>query len=320
MLLRKVPLVQRPRQSFVSLHHQGDRILRGAALSILLAAMVYAATPDISSGTAPAGGWVQIKIGNVASGEIVMDLDPRVFGDIADASVFSANGDAYGSATISGRHLDARLFKPAGRGLDQAQNLPVLAINVPVLAGAPAGKIVAVTAKANGVSLMAGSVTIAGSLSVRSIEPGGGICPPARCFTSTGRASRVQPRCKRILWASRTYRLRSGGDAGDTCRSHGVDRQEIRAARFGWKRGRVFFVPAVQARRDERGAWLPTSFPAQAWSAPRWFSLSTTIIQRTNYVAIQNPNPAPVEVTTQIGNFNSPIKPISTIETIRAEA
>jgi len=144
---------------------------------LFLAAGVCAATPEVSTETVPAGGWVQIKIRGVASGQISLDLDPSVFGDIADVAVFSANGDVYGSANISGRHLDARVFKPAARGSAQVRNLPVLVIDAPVLASAPAGKTVAVTAIANGVSVIPGSVTIAGSLSVRSIAPGGGILP-----------------------------------------------------------------------------------------------------------------------------------------------
>ena len=62
----------------------------------------------VSNETAPAGGWVQIKVyaaapRQITAGALSMDFDPAVFGAIADVAVFSATGDAAGYAHVSGR-------------------------------------------------------------------------------------------------------------------------------------------------------------------------------------------------------------------------
>src|ERR1035438_3089470 len=56
---------------------------------------------QVSSETAPAGGWAQIKVYAAAphleaGGSIAGDVDAAVFGDIANVAVFSATGDALG--------------------------------------------------------------------------------------------------------------------------------------------------------------------------------------------------------------------------------
>ncbi len=64
---------------------------------------------------------------------------------------------------------------------------------------------------------------------------------------------------------------------------------------------------------------LQLLFPAQAWSGPLVYGLSITNIPRTNYVAIQNPNLVPVDVTMQTLYYrgsSSPIKGESSSQTI----
>ena len=73
----------------------------------------------VSSETAPAGGWVQIKVFafepcQISSGALSMDFDPTIFGDIAEVAVFSATGDAGGYAHVSGQHVDAHFTSPSG--------------------------------------------------------------------------------------------------------------------------------------------------------------------------------------------------------------
>src|SRR5579862_2172882 len=56
-------------------------------------------TLQISTESGPPGGWAQIKVfaaapALVSNGRISMDLDPTVFGDIAQVAVFSSTGDA----------------------------------------------------------------------------------------------------------------------------------------------------------------------------------------------------------------------------------
>src|SRR5260370_39466530 len=81
---------------------------------------------QISSETAPAGGWAQIKIYAatpqlVATGRIVMKFDPAVFGSIAGVAVFSAQGDAEGLATVSGQSLDVSISSTPG-GIGQLRH------------------------------------------------------------------------------------------------------------------------------------------------------------------------------------------------------
>ena len=157
---------------------------------------VAAAAPltlQISQETAPAGGWVQLKISLavpalVGSGRIVMDLDPSVFGNIGKVSVFSAAGDAYGIATAQGQHLDASFTSPSG-GIGQLRNLPILVATVPILQTGAPGAVAAIAAdpsqstwqdpmgNAYSVTVVPGSVTAGGSLSVQGVTPGGGILP-----------------------------------------------------------------------------------------------------------------------------------------------
>src|ERR1035438_2723586 len=164
-------------------------------LVALLAGPVPAAnlTLQISSETAPAGGWVQIKISSttpqlVYSGRIVMQFDPAVFGPISRVAVFSPQGDAMGIATVNGNSLDVSIFSLAG-GIGQLPHLPVLAVTIPVLATAPAGTVSPITLDASqarwtdaqnnaySVTVVPGSVTVGGSLSVQDLSPGGGVLP-----------------------------------------------------------------------------------------------------------------------------------------------
>lgn len=146
-------------------------------------------TMQISNETAPAGGWVQLKVSLsapalVGSGRIVMDLDPTVFGNIGTVSVFSASGDAYGIATVQGQELDASFTSPSG-GIGQLPNLPILVATVPILQSVKPGSVVTVSANASestwqdtqgntySVSVTAASVTVGGTLSIQSVTPAG---------------------------------------------------------------------------------------------------------------------------------------------------
>jgi hypothetical protein len=84
----------------------------------------------------PTGGTAQIRIlladpHALVSGEVVMDLDPAVFGDITAADVFSATGDQVGTVSIQGRHLDAQFASHTG-GIGRLPGLPILTIAAPV--------------------------------------------------------------------------------------------------------------------------------------------------------------------------------------------
>ena len=183
---------------------------------LLLLNVLSAANPpllvQISNETGPPGGWVQIKVSlavpqSVARGGIEIKLDPTVFGYPSDAAVFSTNGDAWGEwipdrtvwASFSCGDVSASPRLPS-IGLGQSRNLPMLVITVPILASAPPGKVVVLRADgllsdlsfggqirrspwfdSNGtpfdVSVIPGSVTVGGSLSIQSVVPGGGSLP-----------------------------------------------------------------------------------------------------------------------------------------------
>jgi hypothetical protein len=92
--------------------------------------LVYATVPglEISTETAPAGGWAQIKIYAVkpmaiAAGHLVLSLDSTVFGPGTTVGLFGANGDAQGLATVTGSQLDIQ-FSSASGGIGQLARLP----------------------------------------------------------------------------------------------------------------------------------------------------------------------------------------------------
>ena len=160
-------------------------------IPVLLACPLFAnnLSLQISSETAPAGGWAQIKIYSatpelVAAGRVLMKFDPAVFGSVAGAAVFSAQGDAVGVATVDGQSLDVTFSSKAG-GIGQLPHLPVLTVTVAMLASVPVGTVSPITLDASrggwldaqnnnySVTSAPGSVTVGGNLSVRDVTPAG---------------------------------------------------------------------------------------------------------------------------------------------------
>jgi len=193
------------RFGIVALRHMGRGALLRWALFLAFAGVLWASGPassplaiTVSSETAPAGTWTQLKIflnppASVSGGNIAMDLDPAVFGDIASVAVFSPNGDALGYANVSQQHVDAH-FESSSAWLGAMPNLPVFVVDVPVLSTAPAGATTSVTLDASGtslsdaqgnpysVSVTTGKFTVGGTLSITSITPAGGIVPAGDPF------------------------------------------------------------------------------------------------------------------------------------------
>src|SRR4051794_8210739 len=99
----------------------------------------------VSSEVAPTGSYVQFKVRaespvQIGAGAFSIDLDPGVFGDIFDVTVFGATGDAQGYARVSGRHAEVHFSSPSG-SIGQLAGLPVAVFS----AAANAGATVAVT-------------------------------------------------------------------------------------------------------------------------------------------------------------------------------
>jgi hypothetical protein len=90
----------------VVLRHFAPLALLYAAAMVGSAASLPSLTVQISSEIAPVGGWVQIKVilpvpQLITKGELVVNLDPTIFGTTTAVATFSAAGDAWGSANIS---------------------------------------------------------------------------------------------------------------------------------------------------------------------------------------------------------------------------
>src|SRR5580658_4406839 len=97
----------------VLFRHRACGIPKQAALFMAFALGLLAQQPpptlalSISVASAPAGGTTQIQIFSttpelVTTGGFSIDLDPTVFGTVANAAVFSATGDAQGYVDVLG--------------------------------------------------------------------------------------------------------------------------------------------------------------------------------------------------------------------------
>jgi IPT/TIG domain len=170
---------------------------RAAGAPLPLTARVF-----VDYETAPPGGTVQLNFflsqpSLITSGELAMDLDPTVFGSVTAVSAFSANGDAAGVAQIEGLHVDVR-FASANGGIGRLAQVPLVVVTATVLPNATAGKTASVTADPSGspwldllgnlysVSVVAGTVTVGGTLSITSITPGGGVLPGGTAIAIEG--------------------------------------------------------------------------------------------------------------------------------------
>jgi len=144
----------------------------------------------VTSETSPAGGTVQIKLLlpapiAVAGGRVIAAFDPLVFAPVRFLSVFSATGDAYGTAEIQGNRVDIRFQSPSG-GIGRLPDLPAVTIEVPLLAGVPAGITSTPDFSASvetwkGLSsklfvpvFSTSSITVGGVLSLARLHPGAG--------------------------------------------------------------------------------------------------------------------------------------------------
>ena len=165
----------------------------------LLAGSLSAADPPmllpirVTSETVPAGGFAQIKFfidapTAITSGSVKANFDPAVFDTVRFVSVFSATGDAYGSAEPKGNTVNILFQSPSG-GLGRSPDLPVLTIQVPVRAGIPNGtnstaQFSVSTTAWQGLAgatftpqFSAASVTVGAAVSMARLHPGAGLLP-----------------------------------------------------------------------------------------------------------------------------------------------
>jgi hypothetical protein len=157
--------------------------------SLLRAGNTVAAL-QISNETAPAGGFAQIKIyaarpTAIASGHIVVTLDQTFFGNAPQVGLFGANGDALGLASMKWPQIDIQ-YSSASGGIGQLAGLPVIVISVPVLATATGTSLVSALSPDGSSTVVSGSVTVRGTLSVGRIPAGMGVVPAGTVVPITG--------------------------------------------------------------------------------------------------------------------------------------
>jgi uncharacterized protein (TIGR03437 family) len=165
----------------------------------VLSAANAAITAQVSSETAPPGGYAQFKIsltapGLVSQASISMKFDPTIFGTPTSVAGFSATGDQTGRGGASGQLVEAALTSQSS-SLGQLPGMPVLVVTVPVLQTAKIGATSSITFDPSPIdfqrinswgdpqgnpytlTVIPGTFTVGGSLSIQSVTPGGGLLP-----------------------------------------------------------------------------------------------------------------------------------------------
>ncbi len=289
-------------------------------LAALLAGPLSAAdlTLQISTETAPAGGWAQIKVWSttpqlVSSGRIVMQFDPAVFGTISGVAVFSPQGDAVGIATVNGNSLDVSIFSPAG-GVGQLPHLPVLTVTIPILASALAGTVSPITLDASqahwtdaqnnaySVTVAAGSVTVGGSLSVENLSPGGGLLPAGTLVRlhGTGFSAATAVGIDGVSISNAQF---AGPGEIDLTLGGAAELTGKRVVLGNPDGAQVEYFPAMPSIPDVTPAYFGSTQPLL--STQTWTSAAVTFTMRGGTIALQNPNPTPVDVVLQVRNAAS---------------
>lgn len=318
---------------------------------IFATAAVWASSPvslavRVASATVPAGGTAQIQIflaapTTIVCGEIVMDLDPTVFGSILSADVFSLTGDQVGSASIQGQHLDVVFFSQTG-GIGQEPNLPVLVMAVPVLPGVEPGTTSAVTFQSGAsqpcgagsgavwtdthsvqyaVAPMPGTITVNGSLSIQAVTPGGGTLPQGATISIAGAGftAGTTVQVDGVSIASTQFvspqqiNLTLGGSADLTAKRISVQNPGGATA--------IFFsaLRGSYVHRPSSGplATIQPILPLTLYAAAR----AGNCFDCTAGIALQNPSQSPVEVTIEAVTLSlSGVDTVSTLVTLPPDA
>ncbi len=154
----------------------------------------------VSSEQVTSGGMAQVKVflatpAAIASGNFAFQLDQNVFGDVAAATVFSATGDAYGGVgtlNVTPGYFTVA-FTSASGGVGRLPGLPILEFTVPVKSGsASVAPVILVSSlkdllgRSYGLTVVPGTVTVGGSLAVQNVTPGGGIVPSGSVVSVRG--------------------------------------------------------------------------------------------------------------------------------------
>jgi uncharacterized protein (TIGR03437 family) len=266
----------------------------------------------ISGETAPAGGWAQIKVFSqtpqlVASGRIVMTFDPAIFGTISSVAVFSAQGDAMGIAAVDGTSLDVSFSSPAN-GIGQLPHLPVLTVTIPILATAHAGTVSPITLDASqslwtgpqytsySVTADPGSVTVAGTLSVQNLTPGGGLLPAGALVRIHGAGFSAATTATVDGVAISNTQFAGPGEI-DLTLAGAADLTGKRVELRNPDGSLVEYFSSMPSVPDQSPAYVPSIQPLL--SMQTWTSVAVTFTVRGGAIALQNPNATAVDVVLQ---------------------
>ena len=175
---------------------RGYEIVKSTLLVCLLAAplaaQVVPAEIRVSNEIVPPGGMAQIKVSltspkPIITGNMTADLSDLFLDSIDGIAMFSSTGDVVGAATVQGRKINARFTSPNGT-FGSVTDYPILTIAVRLSKFVVPGQkfAVALDPKASfwqdllgpvAVSLIPGSITVGGSVSITNVVPGGGSIP-----------------------------------------------------------------------------------------------------------------------------------------------
>lgn len=154
----------------------------------------------ITNETAPPGGMAQIKVQltspqPISSGDMEVSFSDMSFNSIDGLALFNATGDVVGAAVVKSGKVSLRFYSPNGT-FGSTVDYPLLVATAAVPANAIPGQKFPVNLGSESwwqsqlgllnTSVLPGSITVGGSLSVTNIVPGGGILPAGGTFNIVG--------------------------------------------------------------------------------------------------------------------------------------
>jgi uncharacterized protein (TIGR03437 family) len=257
---------------------------------------------------------------------MIVNLDPAIFDNITAADVYSATGDQIGTATIQGRQVDIEFNSQTGGG-GRLPNLPLITINVPVLATATPGAISTPNIQPGSFKWLdaggqqytptfTGSLTIGGSLSIQSVQPIGTPLPTGEIIqvSGTGFTPTTTAQIDGTLLSSTKFvnpqqlTLTLAAPSNLTARRLTVQNPNSPPATFFCSLHGDF------SQRPTSGplANIQPIFPYQLYAAAN----AGNFVLSQNGIALQNPSATPINVTIQPDNPDGGATPAPTYITL----
>jgi uncharacterized protein (TIGR03437 family) len=290
---------------------------RGLLLAFVATGLLQARTAApafnlvVSDETAPSGGWVQFKVSlaqprQIRDGQLSMDFDPGVFGNISNVAVFSGAGDAAGYANVAGNHLDAHFYSTSG-GIGQLPGLPVMVVSMPVLAGLAKGTSTGVTVDMadSGFNDTAGNqyqaavvpavFRVGGALSIQSVTPGGGELPTGAMlqirgagFDASTSATLDGASVAAVQWIGPGQMLVTLGAGAEMTGKH------LRLNNAAGEQ--VDYYASLPSAPSDAPSTVWPLVPLNTYELVNWYLNLGSPLSEVSW-ALLNPNPAPVTVT-----------------------